>query len=210
MNQMKPIDMENKTKENNFLLSIRKEQNKTTTSIGTKNNRWKRIENIVGYLFVIILSTIFLYRIILIFPILKNYPWKANFKEEEKILREKENIEKLLLWTNRFHKEIINEINPANLVAAVCFSDVPGLQIEQFHMELLDTSHRIRCILKVHSEEPNSIETLGFYCALVSLAFEKSVGKKVKFEFSNIELPKEKKEQIRATLTCFLSKEDLR
>ncbi|CCG91178.1 conserved hypothetical protein [Methylacidiphilum fumariolicum SolV] len=45
---------------------------------------------------------------------------------------------------------------------------------------------------------------------LVSLAFEKSVGKKIKFEFSNIQLPKEKKEQIRATLTCFLSKEELR
>ncbi|MBW6415995.1 hypothetical protein A7K73_10830 [Candidatus Methylacidiphilum fumarolicum] len=206
---MKPIERENKTKENNILLSIRKEQNKTT-SIGTKNNRRKGIENIVGYLFVIILSTIFLYRIIQIFTILKNYPWKANFKEEEKILREKENIEKLLLWNDRFHKEIINEIYPANLVAAVCFSAVPGLQIEQFHMELLNTSHRIRCTVKVHSEEPNSMEALGFYCALVSLAFEKSVGKKIKFEFSNIQLPKEKKEQIRATLTCFLSKEELR
>ncbi|KIE57953.1 hypothetical protein A946_09885 [Methylacidiphilum kamchatkense Kam1] len=206
---MKPIDRENKTKENNFLLSMGREQNKTT-SIGTKNNRWKGIENIVGYLFLIILSTIFLYRIIQLFTILKNYPWKANFKEEEKILHEKENIEKLLLWNDRFHKEIINEIYPANLVAAVCFSSVPGLQIEQFHMELLDTSRRIKCTLKVRSEDPNSMETLGFYCALVSLAFEKSVGKKIKFEFSNIELPKEKKEQIRATLTCFLSKEDLR
>ncbi|TFE66176.1 hypothetical protein [Methylacidiphilum caldifontis] len=165
-------------------------------------------EKLFSQFFFFFLIIIIFIRFFQFLSLLHHYPWKVDFKKFEKIKFEKNEITSLLQWNDLFLDKILNKIHPKSFVASICFSSVPGIQVEQFYLEFPEACPRAKCTLKVKAEDPGGIEALGFYTAYASLAFEKSTGKKLKFEFSNVLLPKEKGNLINAVLLCLPLKED--
>lgn len=160
-------------------------------------------------IFLFLLVPALFFRLLQLLVILQHYPWNRDFKEIEKMRMETKQIKELIRWNDHYQKVILNKIHPQNFIAALCFSSVPGLQIEQLNIDFPENNPRASCTLRVIAEEPAGIETLGFYCAFASLAFEKSTGKKLKFEYADISLPKEKESPLQAVISCSPLKEDL-
>lgn len=174
----------------------------------------ERLSRLAGWTLV---GVSFLYLAVRAVPVLADSSWWQAGTQARQAVRLRQEGERLLEAVRALDHELAARTRLAPIVAAVAFSSVPALLVDE--MEVLspfpERPGRVR--IKIRSYDADGMGALATFGAMVGMGFERSMGRKIQLSPTGLQIPysldggnKEVSEPIRAILIAPLRWEDLR
>ncbi|MDD4933649.1 MAG: hypothetical protein PHO89_09330 [Methylacidiphilaceae bacterium] len=142
--------------------------------------------------------------------------WRAGTKELQWIQLRQEG-EEILSRANTLDKEFATRTRLAPMVAAVAFSSVPSLLVDEVEILAPSSAQAGRVRIAIRSFDSDGMGAMATFGAMVGMALERSTGRKIRLNPTGLKIPysldrgdSHGAEPIRATLSAPLRWEDLR
>ena len=185
-----------------------------TDSISFGSARLNRLSRWAGSIMV---GVSFLYLAVRAVPTLATASWWQAESKARQSAGLREEGEALLDAVRTIDRELAGRVRLGPILAAVAFSSVPTLLVDEVEVLTPFSTQTGRVRVKIRSYDSDWMAALATFGAMVGMAFERSTGRKIRLNPSGLRIPDSldrgetgSVEPIRATLTAPLRWEDLR
>lgn len=175
------------------------------------------IESFARLASTILLGVSILFLVAKALTVLSAPSWWRSGAEERRMIRLCEEGKELFAFVRALDQELAARTRLAPVVAAVAFSAVPSLLVDEMELVAPSPSQAGRIRIRIRSFDSDGMGALATFGAMVGLGFERSTGRKIRLNPTDLSIPysldggeSHSGEPIRALLSASLRWEDLR
>lgn len=136
---------------------------------------------------------------------------------ETQWIQKRQEAEAVLAAANTIDRELATRTRLAPIVAAVAFSSVPSLLVDEMEIISPSSTQAGRMRIKIRSFDTDGMGAIATFGAMVGMAYERATGRKIRLNPTGLKIPysldrgdNPGPEPVRATLVGPLRWEDLR